>query len=114
MRKLIIIALVVFAGFKANAQQDLTLYNARYLQQASFTNASFTPECNVTVGGILFGSTYGRIGSSGITRRSLSNFIQGPEDAVKSLDRLKDLNYLELDAGRDLIHFGFRVKDKNY
>ena len=50
MKKLIIIALVVFAGLKANAQQDLTLYNARYLQQASFTNASFTPECNVTVG----------------------------------------------------------------
>jgi len=114
MRKLIIIALVAFAGLKANAQQDLTLYNARYLQQASFTNAAFTPECNVTVGGILFGSTYIRGGSSGITRRSISNFIQGPDDAVKSLDRMKDLNYLEVDAGRDIIHFGFRVKEKNY
>ncbi len=114
MKKLIIIALVVLAGFEASAQQDLTLYNARYLQQASFTNAAFTPECNVTVGGILFGSTYLRAGSSGITGRSLSNFIQGPDDAVKSMDRLNDLNYLEVDAGRDLIHFGFRVKDKNY
>lgn len=109
-----IVALLAVTSLAAKAQQDLTLYNARYLQQASFANASFTPECKVNVGGILFGSTYIRYGNNGLSRRSLSQFSQGIEGAMEALDKMKPLNYLDLEARKDIIHFGFRLKQKNY
>lgn len=114
MKKLMTLALLVVLSLTATAQLDLTLYNARYLQQASFANAAFTPECKVNIGGLVYGSTFVRYGNNGLTRQSITRFTEGTDGAVEALNRMKPLNYLDLEARRDLIHFGFRVKQKNY
>src|SRR5690606_32725616 len=53
-------------------------------------------------------------GNNGITNKSLRDFTSGTEGAVAALDRMGDLNYFDLEARKDIIHFGFRVKEKNY
>jgi outer membrane protein OmpA-like peptidoglycan-associated protein len=115
--KKIIIALLVLASGAVYAQQDLTLYNMRYLQQASFTNPAFFPECKVNVGVPALTSTYVRLGNSGFV---MKDFIEkGADDSLRftpinALDAMKDLNYFEQEFRSDLIHFGFRLKQKNY
>ncbi|MEZ4722949.1 MAG: DUF5723 family protein [Flavobacteriales bacterium] len=114
MKKALILSIGVIAlSLSSFAQRDLTLYNARYLQQSSFTNASFMPECKVNVGGIVFGSTYLYYGNNGLPRKSFVDFVSGTDGVVTALDRMKPLNYMNLDFRKDIIHFGFRVK-RNY
>jgi outer membrane protein OmpA-like peptidoglycan-associated protein len=114
--KHLITGLLIWGTTSAIAQQDLTLYNMRYLQQASFTNASFTPECKVNIG-LLTSGIYGKISNSGFVYRDFIN--KGAKDSlyltpVKALGEMKGLNYLEQEFRYDLLQFGFRVKQRNY
>ena len=115
--KKIIIALLVFASGAVYAQQDLTLYNMRYLHQASFTNPAFFPECKVNVGIPALSGTHIRLGNSGFVYK---DFVELQSDKsltltpIKALGAMKDLNYLDQEFRSDIIHFGFRLKQKNY
>lgn len=109
----LLVALLLMGASYTQAQRELTLYNARYLQQASFANAAFTPECKVNIGGLALGSTHLSLENNGFTRKSLGNIAEGPEGAAEELDRLREVNYLAGEFRKDL-HFGFRLKEKNY
>ena len=109
----LLVALLLMGASYTQAQRELTLYNARYLQQASFANAAFTPECKVNIGGLALGSTHLSLENNGFTRESLGNIAEGPEGAAEELDRLREVNYLAGEFRKDL-HFGFRLKEKNY
>ncbi|GAB4378212.1 MAG: hypothetical protein Kow0075_07840 [Salibacteraceae bacterium] len=111
-----IVALFVFSAFEVEAQQDLTLYNMRYLQQSSFTNPAYFGECKVNVGIPLLTSYYFRLGHSGFTLLDIATLNSNNLNlsTVNPLNEMKDLNYLDQEFRSDLIHFGFRLKDKNY
>ena len=115
--KKIIIALLVFASGAVYAQQDLTLYNMRYLHQASFTNPAFFPECKVNVGIPALSGTHIRLGNSGFVYK---DFVELQSDntltltPINALGAMKELNYLDQEFRSDIIHFGFRLKQKNY
>lgn len=112
MKKLLLAVIVGLMSVSAFAQMDLTLYNARYLQQASYTNASFFPECRVNVQLLFSGS--GRYANNGLNRGDILRFGEGLDGTIESLDNMKDLNLLEAEGRLDLLQFGFRVKGKNY
>lgn len=114
MKKIIYAVLACLAVTSAFAQQDLTLYNMRYLHQAGFTNPAFTPECKVTFSGPLVGSNYFRAGNSGFTINKLRTLGEGPDKISKVLDRMGKISYLDFETRRDWLHVGFRVKEKNY
>ena len=116
MKKLIIALLVLVSG-ATYAQQDLTLYNMWYLQQASFTNPAFFPECKVNVGIPALSGGQFRVGNSGFVYKDLVEL--GSDDSlrltpVNALNGMKELNYLDQELRTDIIHFGFRLKEKNY
>lgn len=91
----------------AEAQPALTQYNMRYLQQSSFNNPSFTPTCKVTVGGILLGSTTGNLTNTGWSKATLGRFTQGRAGAIKALNSMGEINTMDVDFRKDLVHFGF-------
>lgn len=116
MKRIVITLLMILPGV-IYAQQDLTLYNMRYLQQASFTNPSYFGECKVNVGVPAISSIYTRFGNSGfvwgdfVTLNSDDSLEVTPVDALK---KMKDLNYFSQEFRYDPIHFGFQIKEKNY
>lgn len=115
--KKIVIGILILASGAVYAQQDLTLYNMRYLQQASFTNPAFFPECKVNVGVPAISGGQFRVGNSGFVYK---DFVElGSDDSlrltpVNALSAMKELNYFEQELRTDIIHFGFRLKEKNY
>lgn len=116
LRHTLVIALLIIAG-AGYAQQDLTLYNMRYLHQSSFTNPAFFPECKVNVGVPAISGIYVSASNSGFVYKDAVTL--GSDDSltltpITALDAMKDLNYLEQELRLDIIHFGFRIKSKNY
>lgn len=115
--KKILIALCLLVAGTTYAQQELTLYNMRYLQQASFTNPSFFPECNINVGIPALSGLTLRAGNSGFVWK---DFVElGADDSLRlttinALNAMAEVNYFEEEFRADLIHFGFRLKEKNY
>lgn len=115
--KKIIIALLILTSGAVYAQQDLTLYNMRYLQQASFTNPAFFPECKVNVGIPMLSGGQFRVGNSGFVYKDFVELGSGDSlrlTPVNALRSMKELNYFEQELRTDIIHFGFRLKQKNY
>lgn len=113
MKRLITVLLVAMVG-TSFAQQDLTLYNMRYLQQASFTNPAFFSECKATVGMPGFSSAAFRFGNSGFVPRNFLDVSSFSFTPANALDKMKDVNYLDEEFRYDPIHFGFSTKGKNY
>ena len=105
MKKLIIALLVLVSG-AAYSQQDLTLYNMRYLQQASFTNPAFFPECKVNVGIPALSGGQFRVGNSGFVYKDLVEL--GSDDSL----RLTPVNALNGHEGIEL--FRSRAQNRHY
>lgn len=115
--KRLVIGILLLATTGAFAQQDLLLYNMRYLQQSSFTNPAYFGECKVNVGVPALSSFHLRFGNSGFVLQDLVRL--GSDDSLRitpigALDKMQDLNYFDQEFRYDPIHFGFRIKDKNY
>lgn len=114
MKKIIALLLLALSIQVAQAQLGLTQYNMRLLQQSGINNPSFTPSCKVTVGGILFGSTTLNYGNSGFSKASLSKFGRGMDNTIKALGSMQETNTMSFDFRKDLVHFGFYLKEKHY
>ncbi len=114
MTKIITLIALAMSIQVAQAQLGLTQYNMRLLQQSSFNNPSFTPSCKVTVGGILFGSTTLNYGNSGFSKATIGKFGKGMANTVEALDAMQETNTVSFDFRRDLVHFGFYLKEKHY
>ncbi|MEM9022181.1 MAG: DUF5723 family protein [Bacteroidota bacterium] len=101
----------------AVAQQGYTLYNMRYLPQATFLNPAFQPECKVHVGIPGVSGLYGRAGWSGFFWKDAVEL-----DANDSLEytidnaisKLGSANYLDGSARVDALHFGFWLNERSY
>jgi len=116
MKKLLLALALIITG-SVFAQQDLTLYNARYLQQSGFTNPAFFHECKVNVGMPLLSGIYVNAGNSGFVYKDFVN--QGNGGALTltpftAIDKMKDVNYFNQEFRMDVLHFGFTIKDINY
>ncbi len=114
--KRLLIAILIMATGTVFAQQELGLYNMRYLQQSGFTNPSFFHECNVNIGTPGISSIAFRNSNTGFVLTDLMEL--GSDDSItltpdKVLDAMADLNYFENELRYDPIHFGFRV-NRNY
>ena len=114
MKKLLTTLFIVVAALTVQAQLELTQYNMRLIQPAGFSNASFTPSCNVTVGGILFGNTSFGLYNTGISRNTFYSLIEGGDRLERALNSMEDVNEMSLNFRKDIIHFGFRVKENHY
>jgi outer membrane protein OmpA-like peptidoglycan-associated protein len=99
----------------ATAQRDLTIYNLQSIPQTNYANPALIPDCKGYVG-LGVSSIYLGLSNSGFTYKDLIK--KGIDDSLyldvdNMVKKLKNINYLNVQANYEILSFGFKVR-KNY
>lgn len=110
------ILFVLFIQKNSTAQQDLTLYNMRFVPQRMYTNPSFRPtDTTIFIGIPILSSLYFNLANTGFT---YSDAIQADGDSMKAnianmISKLGKQNYIMASFHTDILSFGLPIK-QNY
>jgi outer membrane protein OmpA-like peptidoglycan-associated protein len=117
MKKLFFISLLslVLNNFLI-AQQDLIMYNMRYVPQRMYTNPANLNNAKVNIGFPIVSSGYFNFGNSGFKYNDLvrKRFDSLYFDVENMVGKLKANNYLFLSTNFDLFSLGIRLSDRSY
>jgi len=99
----------------ATAQRDLTIYNLQSIPQTNYANPALMPDCKSYVG-LGVSSIYLGLSNSGFAYKDLIK--KGIDDSLyldvdNMVKKLKNMNYLNIQANYEILSFGFKVR-KNY
>ncbi|MFN4234723.1 MAG: DUF5723 family protein [Bacteroidia bacterium] len=113
----IILFSLLITFYQSFAQQDLVLYNMRYVPQRNYANPALWNNAKVNIGLPIISSYYFNLGNSGfkyseLVRKKANDSLYF--DVENMVGKLAKNNYLFFNQNVDLLSFGFRVKEKSY
>lgn len=115
--KLSILIILLNIANSLFAQQDLVLYNMRYVPQRNYANPALWNNAKVNIGLPIISSIYFNLGNSGFKYSDLVKKRANDSlyfDVENMVGKLAKNNYLFFNTQVDLLSFGFRIKEKNY
>lgn len=99
------------------AQQDLIMYNMRYVPQRMYTNPANLNNAKVNIGGPILSSIYLNAGNSGFKYNDLVKKRFNDSlyfDVENIVGKLKSNNYFFVSTAIDLFSLGIKLSDKSY
>lgn len=118
MKKIFAISFVIlFVNSFLFAQQDLIMYNMRYVPQRMYTNPANLNNAKVNIGLPLISSLYFNVGNSGFKYNELIR--KRPDDSLyfdveNMVGKLKSNNYFFTSTAIDLFSLGIKLSDRSY
>jgi hypothetical protein len=111
-----IVILVLLCSNAVLAQRDLTIHFLNKINQSNYSNPSFIPENNFSIGIPVLSGISGDFSNSGFQMKDMLQ--RGPDDSIHISDNLKNIvnnslkehNYLTADIATDLLAVKFKVK----
>lgn len=111
--------LLALSGLKASAQQDLTIYNMRYIPQASYSNAAFIPEAKVYFGmpgmsGLYFNASHNGFKWKDLVEKEMvGDSFKLNLTIPNALNSMRPLNLFTEELRMDLFNFGLKLGDNH-
>jgi hypothetical protein len=107
--------ILFFCSQALMAQRDLTIHFLNKINQSNYSNPSFIPENNLSIGLPFISSFTGDFSNSGFQLKDL--LIRSADDSIRILNNLKNVvnnlepnNYLTMDLSTDLLTAKFKIK----